>query len=163
MLLAGEPASQGCAGLSEALPPGFPKSWLDTLVEKHEVQLQRVERVGFAAQELDTTLDGTVHHFAIAIASEGYVWIGALEQVLIETEVLTEPAQGALEAPGKAIEFGLVAALVVDAFNSEHHSQVTALGEEGVLVEERAHLDQSMQRTRSLVLFGNRIYLGWHH
>ena len=81
MLLAGEPGGQGCAGLTEALPPGFPTGWLNGMVEKHEVQLQRVERVGFGAQELDATLDGTVHHFVIAIAPEGDVWMGALDGI----------------------------------------------------------------------------------
>ena len=135
------------------MPPGFPTGRLAGLVEKHEVQLQRVERVGFGTQELDATLDGTVNHFVIAIAPEGDVWMGTLEQVLVETEFLAQTAQGALEAPGKGIEFGRVAPLIVDAVNSEYHSQITALREESMLIEERAHLDQSVKRTGGPVLF----------
>src|SRR5215469_13429742 len=163
MLLAGEPCAQGCAWLTEALPPGFPAGWLAGLVEKHEVQLQRVERVGFGTQELDATLDGTVNHFVIAIASEGDVWLGALEQVLVETEFLAQTAQRALEAPCKGIEFGCVAPFIVDAMNSEYHSQITALGEESMLIEERAHLDQAVKRTRGPVLLRDRARLDGHH
>src|SRR5882762_1653850 len=134
--LTGEPCGQGCTGLTEELPPGFPPTVrLAGLVEKHEVQLHGVERVGFGAEELDTSLDGAVNHFVIAIASEGDVRMGALEQVLVKTEFLAQVAQRALEAPCKGIELGHFSPLVVDAMNSQDHSQITALCEEGMLIE----------------------------
>jgi hypothetical protein len=112
VLLAGQPGGQGSAGSTEELSPGFPTDGLADLVKKHEVQLQGVKRVGLGAQKLDAPLEGTVHHPVIVIASEGDVWMGALEQVLVETEFLAQTAQRSLETPGKGIEFHHVAPLM---------------------------------------------------
>src|SRR5690242_16173005 len=78
--------------------------------------------------------------------------VPALQQVLIKAEVLSQGSEGSLEATGEGVKLGEIQAFVVEPLYLEDNPQVTALGQERMLVEKGTHVHQSAERAGCLMI-----------
>ncbi len=103
-----------------------------------------IEMVSLLLEELLALLDGRLHH-EIVIAGKGNLRPVLLEEILIHMEAGAEVLQRGLKPLDRIFLSGMVQALVVHAGNTQHHTEVAALGEEGRLIPKAIEIDVGVQ------------------
>src|ERR1700722_5286806 len=123
----------------------------ESLIEHHEVDGQRKQRVRFGAEVGNAIADRGVHD-RIGIEFVGNGFVVPFEQVLIEAAILIEQLQRRFESLGEAVNRGAVEALEIDAAHLEDDPDLSALGEKYLGADEPEEIDLLGERAGFVVV-----------
>src|SRR2546425_8332242 len=81
----------------------------------------------------------------------------SLDQVLVETEVFIQKAQGRFHALGDLIDLSGLQTLIVNSIDAEHAEEMSSLGEKRVFIDCLLDANVGVQRARLLIVFENAL------
>src|SRR6267143_1089414 len=90
-------------------------------------------------------------------------WPVSLEQVLVQAIFVSQAAQRRFKAAGECVDLGMIEAFVINSLHPQNHSKIAILRQERVLINERENIEESIERTRGLMLLPDLTDFARHH